>query len=112
MCEQFNIEPDPAKMPLEASVFPSEVQVAFFVFDLLPDRWDGMSGMYMGKDWSSMEFLLNLYQIDERRDTVLFAKMYETILVNARAAELQKQRKEEERKAKAQAGSKTRKING
>ena len=99
-------------MPLEPSEFPEEVQVAFFVFDLLPDRWDGMSGMYMGKDWSSMEFLLNLYQIDERRDTVLFAKMYETILVNARAEELQKQRKEEERKAKAQAGSKTRKING
>lgn len=112
MCEQFNIEPDPAKMPLEASVFPSEVQVAFFVFDLLPDRWDGMSGMYLGKDWSSMEFLLNLYQLEGKKDIVFFAKMYETILVNERAEDLKRQRKEEERKAKAQAGSRTRKISG
>ena len=53
LCEQLGQEPDPEKMPLDASVFPAEVQVAFFVFGLLPDRWDSMSGCYMGKDWSS-----------------------------------------------------------
>ena len=61
LCEQLGQEPDPNRMPLEASAFPSEVQVAFFMFDLLSDRWDGMSGMYLGKDWSSAQFLFKLY---------------------------------------------------
>ncbi len=30
LCEQLEQEPDPDKMPLDASVFPPEVQVAFF----------------------------------------------------------------------------------
>jgi hypothetical protein len=51
LCEQLGQDPDPNKMPLEASAFPYEVQVAFFMFDLLSDRWDGMSGTYLGKDW-------------------------------------------------------------
>ena len=37
MCEQLGQVPDPAKMPLEPSAFPEEVQVAFFVFDLLEE---------------------------------------------------------------------------
>ena len=43
-------------MPLSQSEFPIEVQVAFFVFDLLSDVWEGMSGTYMGKDWSGLKF--------------------------------------------------------
>ena len=37
LCEQLGQEPDPAKMPLEISVFPEEVQVAFFVYDRLSE---------------------------------------------------------------------------
>ena len=57
-------------MPLEASAFPYEVQVAFFMFDLLSDRWDGMSGMYLGKDWV-LQFLFKQYKFDINN---LFAK--------------------------------------
>ena len=62
-------------MPLEASSFPYEVQVAFFVFDLLSDRWDGMSGMYLGKDWSSATFLIEAYKIEDIPVVVYFAKV-------------------------------------
>ena len=37
LCEQLGQEPDPDKMPLELSDFPGEVQVAFFMFSLLPE---------------------------------------------------------------------------
>ena len=64
-------------MPLEASAFPQEVQVAFFMFDLLPDRWDGNSGLYMGKDWAAANFLFDLYGFEEKTDIVYFMKIYE-----------------------------------
>ena len=101
MCEQLGQEPDPSKMPLEASSFPQEVQVAFFMFDLLSDRWDGMSGTYLGKDHSNIDFLLNLYEIDDKKDVIYFLKAYENLVINKRAEEAEKRRKAAERKAKS-----------
>ena len=60
-------------MPLDASAFPYEVQVAFFVFDLLSDRWDGMSGMYLGKDWAAAHFLCEVYKIEDIPIVIYFA---------------------------------------
>ena len=91
----------PTKMPLDASVFPAEVQVAFFVFGLLPDRWDSMSGYYMGKDWSSADFIFSTYEVDDIKTTVYFAKMYEALLVEYRAEEANKKRKESERRSRS-----------
>lgn len=88
-------------MPLDASVFPAEVQVAFFVFGLLPDRWDSMSGFYMGKDWSSANFIFSTYEVDDIKTTVYFAKMYEALLVEYRAEEANKKRKESERRSRS-----------
>ncbi len=88
-------------MPLEASAFPQEVQVAFFMFDLLPDRWDGNSGLYMGKDWAAANFLFDLYGVEDRRDIVYFMKVYENLVINARAEETERKRKAAERRAKS-----------
>ena len=54
--------------------YPSEVQVAFLLHDLLPDRWDGMSGMFLGKDWSALGTLLDVFEVDDPRTTVYFLK--------------------------------------
>ena len=91
-------------MPLETSAFPAEVQVAFFIFDLLSDRWDGMSGTYLGKDWSSIDFLLNLYEVEQPKIIVYFMKTYEILLVNHRAEEADRKRQAEERKRNASRG--------
>lgn len=88
-------------MPLDASDFPEEVQVAFFILSMLPDRWDGMSGTYLGKDWASANFLFETYGIEDRKEIVYFAKLYEGTLVNHRAEEQERRRKQEERKAKS-----------
>jgi hypothetical protein len=92
MCEQLGQEPDPAKMPLDSSDFPEEVQVAFFIFSLLSDNWDGMSGTYLGKDWTQC--------------TLFFMKLYENIIVSYKSEEAEKKRKAEERKAKSAGGGK------
>ena len=74
VCEQIGEEPDPAKMPPEMEDYPSEVQQAFLVHSCLPDRWDGMSGMFMGKDWSALGTLLDVFNVDDKRTTVYFLK--------------------------------------
>jgi len=97
-------EPDPEKMPLDPSDFPVEVQVAFFVFSLLEDNWEGMSGTYMGKTWNNIEYFFNLYEVDEPRTILYIMKLYESILVSFRSEEAEKRRKAEKRKSSSGGG--------
>jgi len=98
ICEQLGQVPDPAKMPLESSAFPEEVQVAFFMFDLLSDRWDGMSGTYLGKDWSTCLQLFEVYEVEDTKNTIFFMKLYEAVLMKHRMEEQDRKRKAAERK--------------
>ena len=91
-------------MPLDASDFPEEVQVAFFVFNMLSDVWDGMSGTYMGKNWTDAEFIFKVQNIEQKQTILYLAKMYERIVISYRAEEAEKRRKTEERKSKASGG--------
>lgn len=86
-------------MPLETSAFPAEVQVAFFIFDLMTDSWEGNTGSYLGKNWSSIDFLFDTYEVEDRPIVVYFLKSYEILIVNHKAEEAERKRKAEERKA-------------
>ncbi len=86
-------------MPLDSADFPVEVQVAFFIYGFLEDNWDGMTGTYLGKNWSTVEYFFNLYEIDEPKVILQFMKMYETIIVEYRAEEAERKRKAEERRS-------------
>jgi hypothetical protein len=105
ICEQLGQEPDPAKMPLELSDFPEEVQVAFFMFSLLPDHWEGMSGSYMGKYWDGIEYYFKLYEVTDPKTIMYIMKMYEGIIVEHKAEQAEQRRKAEERKAKSAGGA-------
>ena len=98
-------EPDPAKMPLDASAFPVEVQVAFFMFTLLSDNWDGTTGSYLGKNWTQCPQIFELHEIEDQRVILYFMKLYEAILVNYRMKKQEEKRKQSERKS--QTGGKT-----
>ena len=91
-------------MPLSHSEFPIEVQVAFFVFDLLSDVWEGMSGTYMGKDWSHCHQLFDIWEVEDRKTTMYFMKMYERILVNYRHDRAEERREVEKRRKKSSSG--------
>ena len=99
ICEQLGQEPDPTKMPLELSDFPEEVQVAFFMFSLLPD--------HMGKYWDGIEYYFKLYEVDEPRTIMYIMKMYEGIIVEHKAEKAEERRKAEERKTKSAGGGKS-----
>ncbi len=104
--------PDLAKMPLEISDFPEEVQEAFFIYSFLEDRWEGMSGSYMGKDWSSVETYLNLFQISEKRVVLTFMKTIEVLTVSQRAKDSERKRKADERRMKTGGKNYTHNVRG
>ena len=91
-------------MPLEATAFPAEVQVAFFVYNYLSDVWEGMSGSYMGKDWGPLQTYFNLFKIDDQKIVLYFMKMYEREIVKNRAEEQDRKRKADDRKRQQGSG--------
>lgn len=112
LCEQLGEEPDPTKMPLEPSDFPEEVQVAFFMFSLLPDHWEGMSGTYMGKYWDGLDHFFRVYEVDNPKQTLYFMKLYEQEIVSYKAQQADKRRKADERKAKSGGKNYTHNVKG
>lgn len=95
-------------MPLSLEDFPYEVQVAFFVYSLLSDKYDSMGGHFLGKDWSECEHLFKLYGVLNQEWVMYFMKVYERIhvehLLSVREA------KEKAAKAKAPTSGKGRVV--
>ena len=88
-------------MPPEMADFPYEVQFAEAFFRLLPDRWEGNSGSYMGKDWSALGTLFNIFEIKIDKEIITyFLKVIENEYSNSLNAELKQKRDAEMRKAK------------
>ena len=61
-------EPNEEEMPKDPGFLPFEVQTALLVFNILPDKFEGMSGTWMGKDFSALEAIMNIYDIDNRKE--------------------------------------------
>lgn len=77
--------------------YPYEVQVAFVIHDVLPDRWEGMSGHYMGKDMSSLGTTLDIWDIeDKEKKTILYFLKH----IEGRNAKQINEKNEQARKAK------------
>jgi hypothetical protein len=92
-------------MPVTVDQYPLEVQQAFLIHDLLPDRWDGMSGSYFGKDMSALGSLLDIWEIEDKRTIVYFIKHIEARKVEKINKELEQKRKAKERSSKSGVGN-------
>ena len=101
MCEQLGQEPKLEEMPPEMVDFPLEVQEAFLIHAMLPDRWDGMSGSYMGKDWSALEALLSIQGVNDKKTVCFFLKHIESYSTMSINAELKRKQDASARRAKA-----------
>jgi len=93
VCEKLGKEPDYDKMPMDDGNFPYEVQLALLVHSVLPDRWDGMSGSYLGKDWSALGTLLNVYNIEDKKTVSFFLKNIDMLQTRSINDEMEKERK-------------------
>jgi hypothetical protein len=86
-------------MPLEASAFPDEVQVAFFIYEQISEKYEGMSGSYMGKNWAEADFIFNIHDIQQRTTVFYFMQMYDSLVIKKRAEEAKRRDKSNERKS-------------
>jgi len=102
MCEQLGTEPDPKRLPPSTSDLPEEVQLALTIFSYMPDRWDGFSGAYFGKDWSCADFFLELIKVEKKKKIIiLFLSRIQELYSEKINKDQEERRKKEERKAKA-----------
>ena len=103
ICEQLNQDPDPDKMPPEVSDYPLEVQQSFMLHSILTDRWDGASGMYMGKDFAPIGTYLETFDIEDKRTVVYFLAHIENENSNSINKRVKDSQKQAELSAKAKA---------
>jgi hypothetical protein len=97
MCEQMGWEPRDEDIPLDPSTLSLEAQQALIVLQSLPDNWEGMSGSWMGKDYSGLSTILDIYEVENKRLVFEFVKLCEIELGKFYA----QKRKEQESLAKA-----------
>ena len=77
MCEQMGWEPKEEEIPKDPSYLSYDVQCALLLSNSLPDNWEGMSGTWMGKDYSGLMDIMDIYQIDNKKDVFTLLKVAE-----------------------------------
>ena len=101
VCERLGKTPNLAKIPMDRNYYPFEVQLAMAIHEVLPDRWDGMSGSYLGKDWSAVGTYLDAYKVEDKTTVLFFIKVLDIEYSKIVNENLGKERKKEERKSQA-----------
>jgi len=65
MCEMLGEQPSDDNIPVEIEDFPDLVVQCFIIYRTLADIWDTMNGNYLGKDYSLLFKLLDLYNFEQ-----------------------------------------------
>lgn len=97
MCELLEQEPDPDQIPVEFDDLPDMIQQTLEIYSFLPDRWEGMSATFMGKDYSIVFELLNTYDIESSSDKRLLLR-FMSIVDSIRSKLIQDKHKQREKK--------------
>lgn len=100
MCEQMGWEPKEEDIPVDPSNLSLEVQQSLVLLNALPDLWDGMNGVWLGKDYSGLLAVMDIYEIDDRRSVFELLKHAEVVL----SKYYEQKRKEQASQAKAKRG--------
>jgi len=102
MMEQLGNEPIPEEIPMEYGDFPVIAQEAMQIFSILPDNWEGMSGTYMGKDYSLLLYLMDtIFDVVNKQQTMQILLIIGSIVMQNRIQE----QKTRDRKAKTKKGT-------
>ncbi len=96
MCEQMGTTPLEEEIPLDYSDLSDECQIVLAIFNILPDSIGGMSGAWLGKDYSGLRTFMDIYGI---QDEMLFLNLL-TVLVQETSDHYAKKQKEQQQKSK------------
>jgi len=73
-------EPNEEDLPQDGSHLSMECQQALVLLNALPDIIEGMNGTWLGKDYSGLSSIMDIYEIDNRRSVFELLKEAESIL--------------------------------
>jgi len=61
-------DPDPNEMPAEVQDLSYEAQQALRLFNALPDKIEGMNGVWLGKDYAGLGDIMRIYKIEDSEE--------------------------------------------
>ena len=67
MCEQMGWEPKEQEIPIDPASLQLESQQALVLLNALPDKWEGMNGVWLGKDYAGLADIMSIYQINDNK---------------------------------------------
>jgi len=75
MCEQMGIDPKDEYIPMEFSDLEFNSQIALSLFNILPDKIEGMNGVWLGKDFAGLLDIMNILSIEDKK------RVFELLLI-------------------------------
>ena len=68
MCEQLGSQPQEKEIPVMLEDMPIDVELAYNVYNLLPDKIDSFNGVYYGKELDKAPLMLEFLEIQSKKD--------------------------------------------
>lgn len=73
MCEALETEPVESEIPIDYEDLPIDVHQAYNIYNKLQDNWDTMSGVYIGKVYSGISDIFEMYDIEKSERKTIFS---------------------------------------
>ena len=70
----MGVEPKEDEIPKDPSTFSLEAQQALTMMNALPDMWEGMNGTWLGKDYSGLGDVMEIYDINKKREVFRYSR--------------------------------------
>lgn len=90
ICEQLGNDPIESEIPVEIQDFPDEIQQSLDIYFRLRDEWDPMNGIYMGKSFTGLGDILDIYGIEKAERAYILDWIFTMDKVRAKCIELAK----------------------
>lgn len=72
MCEALGSEPLEEEIPVEYEDLYIDAQYALTIYAKLQDQWEGMNGIYLGKNYSGIKDIFEILEVPKEDYRTIF----------------------------------------